>query len=259
MAKIYFASDLHLGVDARLSSKQRERLFVEWLDEIVAPNADELYLLGDVFEFWFEYKRVVPRGFVRLLGRLADLRDRGLKIHYFTGNHDLWMGNYFEQELDIPLSHKPVLREIDGRTFLIGHGDGLGPGDKGYKRMKKVFRNPLAQWAYARLHPNFAMGLAERVAGLSRAHTGTSEDAFFGPEREWLIQYAERKLSLKPTIDYFVFGHRHLPIDYTLSNAKSRYVNLGDWLKYQSYGVWDGSSLQLDFYKSERKVFPQST
>ena len=251
----YFASDLHLGVDARLPSRERERLFVRWLDEVVAADADALFLLGDVFEFWFEYRHVVPRGFVRLLGKLAELRDAGLEIHYFTGNHDLWMRDYFERELGIPLHHRPQRYTWDGKHFLIGHGDGLGPGDKGYKRMKRVFRNPLAQWTYARLHPNFAIGLARRVAQLSRSHTGASEDRFFGPEREWLAQYSERKLAQAPELDYFVFGHRHLPIDLTLSNGRSRYVNLGDWLHYQTYAKWDGESLRVQAYGRALEVF----
>ena len=256
MSTVFFASDLHLGVDAKLPSAERERLFVRWLEEVVAPDADALYLLGDVFEFWFEYKHVVPRGFVRILGTLASLRDRGIPIHYFTGNHDLWMQDYFTQELGIPLFHKPRLEQIDGKSFLIGHGDGLGPGDKGYKRMKKVFRNPLAQWAYARLHPNFAISLARKIANLSRSHTGTKEDVFFGADREWLVQYCERKLSLKPDLDYFIFGHRHLPIDFTLANGKSRYINTGDWLKYQSYAKWDGQKLQLHYFEAPSVVFP---
>jgi len=257
MPVIYFASDLHLGVDARLPSAQRERLFVRWLDEVVKPDADALFLMGDVFEFWFEYKSVVPRGFVRLLGKLAELRDGGLEIHYFTGNHDLWMGDYFEQELGIPLHHKPQRYNWDNRQFLIGHGDGLGPGDKGYKRMKRVFRNPVAQWTYARLHPNFAIGLARRVAQFSRTHTGTSEDRFFGRQQEWLVQYCERKVEQDPSLDYFIFGHRHLPIDLTLSNNRSRYINLGDWLKYQTYARWDGHELSLAAFDRDLQVFPK--
>lgn len=256
MANIFFASDLHLGVNARLSSENRERLFVRWLEEVVAPHGDALYLMGDVFEFWFEYKRVVPRGFVRLLGKLSELRDQGLDIQYFTGNHDLWMNDYFPQELGIPLHHEPQLRVFDEARFLIGHGDGLGPGDKGYKRMKKLFRNAVAQWTYARLHPNFAIGLAERVAGLSRSHTSLNESTFLGPDREWLVLYSERKLAQDPTLDYFIFGHRHLPIDYGLSNGRSRYVNLGDWLDFQSYGHWDGQQLSLNFFEAPTRVFP---
>lgn len=255
--KVYFASDLHLGVDARLPSGERERLFVRWLDEVVAPDADALYLLGDVFEFWFEYRRVVPRGFVRLLGKLAELRDGGLRIEYFTGNHDLWMGDYFEQELGIPLRRRPRVDQLDGRRFFIGHGDGLGPGDVGYKRMKRVFTNPAAQWAYARLHPNFAVALAERVSGFSRQHTRLEEAAWLGAEREWLALYAERKLARDPTLDYFVFGHRHLPIDYPLSGARVRYVNAGDWLHHQSYVRWDGRELAVRFFGRDGQTYPR--
>ena len=257
MAIVYFASDLHLGVDARLPSRERERLFVRWLDEAVAPDADALYLLGDVFEFWFEYRRVVPRGFARLLGKLAELRDGGLRVEYFTGNHDLWMGNYFEEELGIPLHRRPRVETIDDLRFFIGHGDGLGPGDEGYKRMKRVFTNPAAQWAYARLHPNFAMALAEGVSGFSRKHTSIEEAGWLGPEREWLVRYAERKLSQEPELDYFVFGHRHLPIEWILSDGRARYVNTGDWLRHQSYGRWDGKELKLRFFGREGRPYPR--
>ncbi len=252
---LYFASDLHLGVDARLPSRERERLFVRWLDEVVAPDADALYLMGDVFEFWFEYKKVVPRGYVRLLGKLAELRDGGLPIHYYTGNHDLWMRDYFPRELGIPLHTRPTVETFDGRRFMLGHGDGLGPGDRGYKRMKRVFTNPVAKWAYARLHPNFAAGLAERVSGFSRAHTDIAEVGFMGADKEWLVQYCERKLSLKPELDYFIFGHRHLPIDYVLSDGQSRYVNTGDWLHHQSYVRWDGERLGVEFFGREGRIF----
>lgn len=256
MAKIYFVSDLHLGVDARLKSVDREKLFVQWLEEIVAPDADALYLLGDIFEFWFEYKSVVPRGFTRILGALSALRDKGLEIKYYTGNHDLWMKDYFPNELGIPLFHKPEQLCIDNHNFFIGHGDGLGPGDKGYKRMKKVFRNPLAQWAYARLHPNFAFGLAQRISALSRKHTGDSEFQFLGVQNEWLAQYSERKLLHFPETDYFIFGHRHLPIDITLSNQKSKYINTGEWLNFQTYAVWENQKLTLKAYKTEFVCYP---
>lgn len=242
---VYFASDFHLGVDARLTSGERERLIVRWLREEVEPNATQLYLLGDVFEFWFEYRHVVPKGFVRLLGTLAQLRDEGLAIDFFTGNHDLWMGSYFEDELGIPTHRAPIRRQHGGKSFLIGHGDGLGPGDKGYKRMKRLFTNPLAQWAFARLHPNFGVWLAHASSGSSRAATPEDERSFLGTEREWLVQYAERKTAQDPGLDFCVFGHRHLPIDHALSNGRSRYVNLGDWLEHQTYAVFDGDTLGL--------------
>jgi len=244
----FFASDLHLGVDARLTSAMRERQFVRWLHHC-APKAEAIYLVGDIFEFWFEYKRVVPRGFTRLLGTLAELRDGGLPIYAFTGNHDLWMFGYFENELGIPVYKKPIQREIGGKQFLIGHGDGLGPGDAGYKWMKKIFAHPLAQWSYARLHPNFALWLANRASRQSRQATPPEEFNWLGDDREWLLQYCLQKIKQGVEPDYFVFGHRHLPIDRALPNGKSRYINLGEWMYSCSYGVFDGEDMQVLFWE----------
>ena len=255
MKPVYFASDFHLGVDADLSSRARERKVVRWLRSI-QHDAGAIYLVGDIFDFWFEYRRVVPKGFVRLLGTLAELRDGGIDIQFFTGNHDIWMFRYFEEELGIPIHREPVRRTFGNKDFLIGHGDGLGPGDRGFKLMKKLFTHPLSQWLYARLHPNFGVGLANYWSGRSRAAT-RGEDVFYGPEREWLIQYARRKLETEP-IDYFIFGHRHLPIDFTLDTAGSRYINLGDWVRYYSYAVFDGTELRLRFFENDAGViFPQ--
>lgn len=249
--KIYFASDFHLGVDARLSSVEREKQIVRWLDQIKS-DAEEIYLVGDVFDFWFEYTSVVPKGYVRLLGKLAELRDGGIKIYFFTGNHDLWMFTYFEQELDIPIYRQPIERVINGKRFFIGHGDGLGPGDKGYKRMKKVFSNPVCQWLFARLHPNFGVWLARFWSGKSRA-SNPAKTNFLGPEKEWLVTYSNKKLD-EVAADYFIFGHRHLPIDYMLKNGKSRYINLGEWMNYNSYAVFDGEELELKFFETDAKA-----
>lgn len=250
---IYFASDFHLGVNARLSSADRERQLVRWL-HMAATDAEAIYLVGDVFDFWFEYRTVVPKGYVRLMGKLAELRDAGVPIYFFTGNHDMWMFRYFEQELGIPIYRKPIIRELHGKTFLIGHGDGLGPGDYGYKFIKRVFANPLCQWAFERLHPNFGVGLANYWSGRSRA-SNPSEGHFLGAEGEWLIAYCNRKLD-SVDADYFVFGHRHLPIDYTLKNQRSRYINLGEWLNYNSYATFDGENMELRFFENEYgKVF----
>ena len=184
----YFASDFHLGVDARLSSAEREKQIVRWLDQI-ADKADAIYLVGDLFDFWFEYATVVPKGYTRLLGQLAALRDAGIPIYFFTGNHDMWMFGYFEQELGIPIYRNPVIREIDGKKYFIGHGDGLGPGDYGYKFIKQVFANPLSQWMFARLHPNFGIRLAQYFSGSSR-QSNPSPQVFLGEEQEWLAVYA---------------------------------------------------------------------
>ncbi len=244
--KIYFASDFHLGMDGRVSSRERELQLLRWMD-LIAADAGELFLVGDLFDFWFEYHTVVPKGYVRFLGKLAELRDQGPHIHIYTGNHDMWMLDYFESEFGIPVYHRPVVREFGGKTFFIGHGDGLGPKDYGYKLLKKVFRNPLCQWAFARLHPNFGVGLANFLSGRSRA-ANPPDPKFLGEEGEWLIAYCHRKLGVVPA-DYYIFGHRHLPIDYLLNNGKSRYINLGDWLQYNTYGIFDGMDMRLAFFE----------
>lgn len=250
MKRVYFASDFHLGIDARLSSREREQQIVRWLEQI-QTDAAAIYLVGDVFDFWFEYRTVVPKGYVRLLGKLAALRDAGIPIYFFTGNHDMWVFRYFEEELGIPTYRQPIEREIMGKTFLIGHGDGLGPGDYGYKFIKKVFANPLCQWLFERLHPNFGIGLANFWSGKSRAAAKPDTSRFLGQEQEWLIAYAQRKLE-QQHYDYFVFGHRHLPIAHALNSGASRYINLGDWLYYNSYAVFDGNSLEIKFFENEQ-------
>ncbi|MEZ5039911.1 MAG: UDP-2,3-diacylglucosamine diphosphatase [Saprospiraceae bacterium] len=251
--KIYFASDFHLGVDVRQSSADRERKIVRWLDQI-KTDAEAVYLVGDIFDFWFEYKTVIPKGFVRLLGKLAELRDAGIAIYFFTGNHDMWMFRYFEEELGIPIYRKPILREIHGKTFFIGHGDGLGPGDFGYKFIKKVFANPICQWLFERLHPNFGVWLASYWSRKSRSVQPIGK-TFYGEENEWLILYANRKLATV-SADFFVFGHRHLPIDHVLNDGKSRYINLGDWLFDYTYAVFDGQNMELQFFENDAgKVF----
>lgn len=251
--KIYFASDFHLGIDARLTSEERERQVVRWLD-MIKGDAAEIYLVGDVFDFWFEYATVVPKGFIRLQGKLVELRDAGIPIYFFIGNHDMWMFRYFEEEMGIPIYRKPIVRELYGKTFFIGHGDGLGPGDHGYKFLKKVFANPVCQWLFARLHPNFGISLAKYWSGKSR-ETNRIETVFFGEKKERLIVFANEMLD-KQYADYFVFGHRHLPIDYTLKNNKSRYINLGEWMNYNSYAVFDGKNIEIKFFENEgAKVF----
>jgi UDP-2,3-diacylglucosamine hydrolase len=248
--KTYFASDFHLGADARLTSAARERQLVRWLD-MVSDDANAIYLVGDLFEFWFEYKTVIPKGLSRIMGKLAELRDGGLPIHAFTGNHDLWMFGYFEQEFGIPVHRQPIQVSIQGKTFLIGHGDGLGPGDLGYKRMKKVFTHPFSQWMYQWLHPDIGTSLANFFSKQSRAATPPAEKNWLGEQNEWLLQYCQRKIDLGITPDYFVFGHRHLPIDWQLKNRHSRYINLGDWMWHNSYAVFDGQDVALHFFESE--------
>lgn len=246
--KIYFASDFHLGIDAKFTSAERERQIVRWLD-VIKADAAELYLVGDVFDFWFEYASVVPKGYVRLLGKLAELRDSGIAIYFFIGNHDMWMFRYFEEELGIPIYRKPIVRELYGKTFFIGHGDGLGPGDHGYKFLKKIFANPVCQWLFGWIHPNLGIGLANYWSQKSREQNKI-ETEFYGPEKERLLAYANRKLD-QQAADFYVFGHRHLPIDYTLKDGKSRYINLGEWMNYNSYAVFDGENVEIKFFENE--------
>lgn len=241
--KIYFASDNHLGAPTQEASLPREKKFVAWLDEI-KEDAAVIFLLGDLFDFWFEYKRVVPKGFTRTLGKLAEISDSGIPIHYFVGNHDLWMNGYFEEELGIPVYHKPKEFIFNNKTFFIGHGDGLGPGDKGFKRMKKVFTNPIFQWLFKRvLHPDFGIRIGHYLSVKNKLISGDDDAKFLGEENEWLVQYSKRKLEEKHR-DFFVFGHRHLPLDIAL-NDHSKYINLGDWITYYTYGVFDGKTLEL--------------
>ena len=245
---IYLASDFHLGVDARRSSREREVEIVAWLDHCWRTDAEAFYLVGDLFEFWFEWKRVVPKGYVRFLGKLAEIVDAGTPIHVFTGNHDLWMIDYLKQEIGVTLHFDRLRTTLAGHEVLLAHGDGLGPNDKNYKRMKKVFTAGWAKWLYARLHPNFAMGLAYYFSGESRENQ-PSEETFRGSGKEWLVQYSERKLAQDPTLDYCIFGHRHLPIDHTLSNGHSRYLNLREWLHYNSYCRIDAAGATLSYWK----------
>ena len=240
--KIYFLSDFHLGAPNAEASLQREKRIVRFLEEI-RDCAEQIFIVGDLFDFWFEYKMVVPKGYVRILGKLAELTDAGIRIHFFAGNHDMWMKDYFQKELNIPVYFEPALFEYNGKQFLIGHGDGQGPGDHGYKFMKKIFRSKTCQWLFGILPPVIGIGLANYLSLKSRAVTGQTEETFLGEENEWLIIYSKERL-LKESVDYFIFGHRHLPIDFKLKPG-SRYINLGDWIKYESYAVFDGETVEL--------------
>ncbi len=244
--KIYFSSDNHLGAPTQVESRPREKVFVKWLDSI-KHDAEAIFLLGDLFDFWFEYKTVVPKGFVRVLGKLAELRDSGIAIHFFTGNHDLWMRGYFEEELNIPVYREPKEFVFNNNSFFIGHGDGKGPGDKGYKRMKKFFTNPVFNFMFRWMHPDIGVPVAQHLSVKNKLISGDEDKHFLGEENEWLAQYAKRKLEANH-YDYFVFGHRHLPMEIKLSE-NSTYINLGDWITHFTYGVFDGNTFQLTEFK----------
>lgn len=242
MGKIYFASDFHLGIPNSAHSLAREKKLVAWL-RMAAKDADCIYLVGDIFDFWFEYKQAVPRGYTRLLGTLSELCDAGVRIEVFTGNHDMWMFGYLVEECGVILHRAPVTLKLQGKKIMLGHGDGLGPGDYGYKFIKRVFSNRFCQWLFARLHPNFGIGLANFWSRRSRAASNV-KDEFKGEKNEWLLQYCKDVVQREPDIDYFIFGHRHLLLDMQV-NEHSRYVNLGDWFTDCNYAVLDEGGLEL--------------
>jgi len=244
---VYFASDFHLGIPSwkSASSKEREMRVLRWLNMISEDKAlKSIYLVGDIFDFWFDYRRVVPKGFVRILGKLAELSDRGVELHLFTGNHDVWFFDYFEKELNAKIHRNPIEIKIADKNFFIAHGDGLGPGDYGYKFIKKIFRNPFCQWLFRWLHPDIGVAMANFFSKTSRASQDTYRP-FLGEDKEWLIIFANDKLNKSPLIDYFIFGHRHLAQDLVLKDGKSRYVNLGHWFGEGNYAVFDGLELHL--------------
>jgi UDP-2,3-diacylglucosamine hydrolase len=239
--KIYFASDTHFGLPTYSASREREKLFVSWLDS-VKNDAEEIYLLGDIFDFWFEYKKVIPRGFSRLIGKLSELSDAGIVIHLFKGNHDMWIFDYLPEETGIKLHSGIVVEQIKGKKFLFAHGDGLGFSSFGFKILKSLFSNPALQWMFARLHPNFALTIGHFWSNRSRFSKDIALP-FKGEETEELILFAKEKLK-QESFDYFVFGHRHIPMDIRL-NETCRLINLGDWLIHFTYAEFDGKEMTL--------------
>jgi len=248
--KIYFASDFHLGVPDHKNSLVREKLFVKWLDE-VKSDAGEIYLMGDIFDFWFEYKTVIPKGFVRILGKLAEITDSGVPVYLFKGNHDVWAFDYLQQEINIQLFRQPKIKLFGDKRFYLAHGDGLGPGDTGYKFLKKVFAFRPNQWLFKWLHPDIGTRIGlyfskkNRYAHIAREGRKEKINDFHD---EMLYKYSLSILKNDKEIDYFVFGHRHLPMDIRL-NEKTRFIILGDWLTNFSYAVFDGNQLELKYYK----------
>jgi UDP-2,3-diacylglucosamine hydrolase len=242
---LYFLSDFHLGVPDHAGSLQREKNIVAFLEK-ARQNAAHIFILGDMFDFWYEYKNVVPRGYTRLLGKLAELTDSGIPVSFFVGNHDMWMSGYFEEELNIPVYHEPQSLLVNNTKLLIGHGDGLGPEDYGYKFIKKVFRNRFCQWLFGALHPRMGIGLANYFSKKSRQSTQQEEQQFLGEDKEWLVHYCRSVLE-KEFYDFFIFGHRHIVLDFKLTE-QSRYINLGDWIRYNSYATFDGKNMVLQTY-----------
>lgn len=242
--KIYFASDFHLGIPPLTESHKRERRIVSWLNEI-EKNAKAVYLVGDIFDFWFEYKKVIPKGFVRLLGKLAELTDNGIEVHLFVGNHDLWMQDYLEKEVGIKVHHDNIIIREGEKEILVGHGDGLGKGDYFYKFLRKVFTSRICQWIFARMHPNFSFSLAHAWSNASHNNKGGAN--FISKEQEVLYSYCKKQQSINP-IDYYVFGHTHFPLELKI-DEKATYINTGDWLQHYTYAVFNNGRLKLESYK----------
>ena len=244
--KIYFASDQHFGIPDDTKSRAREKKFIQWLNH-VEKDASEIFLLGDLFDFWFEYKRVVPKGFVRVLGKLALLVDKGIKVRFFVGNHDQWIKDYFTAELGIKTYRKPEDFVRSNMRFHLAHGDGLGPGDHGYKRMKKIFNCAFAKWLFHWfIHPDLGIGLGRYISKSNSPISGQQVEEYLGEQKEWLVQYCKKK-QLEAHRDYYIFGHRHLPLEIDI-DQKSKYINIGDWITHFSYGEFDGESLKLKFW-----------
>ena len=243
--KVYFISDVHLGAPALKNNRERELAFVDWLNEI-KTDASHLFLMGDIFDFWFEYKTVVPRGFTRTLGKIAEIADSGVEVHFFTGNHDVWVFDYLPQELGMILHREEYRTELFGKKFFLAHGDGLDLSDKGYLLLKKMFTSKTLQWLFARIHPNFSLSFGHSWSKQSRISKGITGEGFKGAENEGIYIFAQSVLKAEH-IDYFIFGHRHVLVD-TPIGENSRYINLGDWIHHFSYGVFDGESFKLKKY-----------
>ena len=248
---IYFASDFHFGIPDKKGSREREKIFVKWLDSI-KTDATALYLMGDLFDFWFEFTTVVPKGYIRLLGKLAEFTDSGIEVHLFKGNHDLWAFHYLEDEVGVKLHRRPEIIEILGKKFFLAHGDGLGPGDHGYKLMKKVFECRLNQWLYRWMHPDLGTRLgsyASKRSRLTKLLQGNGvEKRKYTPDQEPMVVFSREKAAADPSIDYFVFGHIHFP-DKIKVSEKAECLILGDWVTHYSYATFDGTQLNLHQYK----------
>ncbi len=253
--KVYFFSDAHLGIPDHASSLKRERLMVKFLDSI-KKDALEIYMMGDLFDFWFEYKTAIPKGYARLLGKLAEITDSGIPIFFFRGNHDIWAFNYLQEELNIQIERKPQIKEILGKRFYLAHGDGLGKGDHGYKFIKRVFEFNLNQWLFSWLHPDIGLRMGLFFSRRSRYANEVREDKIKKENNDKTIEktrlpiFAKELLASGKKIDYFVMGHYHLKENIDLGN-NARFIFLGDWISRFSYGEFDGTTFELKSFNTE--------
>ena len=246
--RIYFASDIHLGSSARENPLITEKRFVRWLD-LIKDSAKTLYLLGDIFDFWFEYKRVVPKGFTRFLGKIAEMHDNGTEIHFFIGNHDIWMFDYFQKEVGIIVHKEPLVTEIAGKKFYLAHGDGLGDNSSSFKFLRSIFRNRICQFLFKRFIPSaWGLGFGHAWAKHNRKKSFANPIPYLGEDKEHLVLFSKQYIKQHPEIDFLIFGHRHIMLDLML-NKKSRMMIIGDWMEYFSYAVFDGSNLMLEQFE----------
>ena len=243
--KVFFISDAHLGLPPAEESRKREILLVRWL-ETIRKDAAAIYLLGDIFDYWFEYKKVVPRGFVRLIGKLAEICDEGIPVYFFTGNHDVWVFDYLPSETGLKVIREPVYHIYNDKKFYLAHGDGLGPGGFSYKFLKSIFTNKVLQWLYARIHPNSATGFAHRWSKHSRFSAG-NHVPWLGEEREHLVLHS-RNIEKNQHFDFYIYGHRHVPKEFMITES-SKVIYLGDWFINFTYAEFDGSETRLNYYK----------
>jgi len=245
--KIYFASDLHLGIASipRAQEIEREKKIIRWLESI-ENDAQAILLVGDIFDFWYEYNHAIPKGFIRFLGKISSIIENGVSVYFFTGNHDIWMFKYFQEELGITVFDRPIELQLNETNLLVAHGDGLGPGDTFYKILKKIFTNRITQWLFKWIHPDIGIGLAKRWSRSSRIRKKGLDEKFLG-EKEFLIQYC-RKKELQKHHDYYVFGHRHMPLEIDL-DERTKYFNLGEWVNNFTYGSFDGKTFELKYFQ----------
>jgi UDP-2,3-diacylglucosamine hydrolase len=244
---VYFLSDAHLGSLAIPHNRTQERRLVRFLDSI-KDKATAIYLLGDMFDFWDEYKYVVPKGYTRFLGKLSELTDAGIEIHFFTGNHDIWTYGYLEKECGLIVHHKPITTEIFGKIFFLAHGDGLGDPNNQFKLLRKMFHNRTCQILLNAMHPRWGMALGLDWAKHSRLkRIDGKEVPYLGEDKEYLVNFTKDYLKTHNNIDYFIYGHRHIKLDLKL-NDKARMIILGDWIWQYTYAVFDGEHLYLEDY-----------
>lgn len=250
---IYFASDFHLGLDMPFqTSAEREILIVAWMTSI-QEDCEALYLLGDIFDYWFEYASYIPE-YPLFFKKIKDFKDKGISVYFFTGNHDVWMYSYFQKEFDIPVYSEALAITLKGKKFFLAHGDGLGPGDHMYKLIKPIMRNRIAQKLYSLIPSKFGLAIMKYFSQKGRKHYRPVP--YRNKQSERLIHFCEDKLTHE-YFDYFLMGHRHIPIKFGLANNKSTYYNLGEWIVFRSYAKYNGSTVEILFYKNpDQKIFP---